>query len=366
MAEEKTVRETLEAAYDAAEARAAEPAPTPRPDVARETEPEPERQPELQPPARDLPRDQFGRFSRSSPEGKPPEAAEPAPPVFPDQPETREPEPAVATPAIRAPESWSAAAKDTFHSLPRLAQDEILRRESDMQRGLQQRAEQINALEPLARAIAPYAQKYAIRGIPLAQRAEQLFAIEDYLDRDPLGALAFVARSYGVDLRQYATAMQQQVQQNQSQDPHVNQLTQRLDAYERREQQAQQAYQQAEMGRIQSEVDAFRADTAAHPHFEAVRPTMAQLMERGICATLQDAYEQACWASPAVRQQMLDARQRTDAQSRARFEKEAADRARRAGVSVSGSPSGAGSSARNGKLSRRDAIAAAYEQVVSR
>jgi hypothetical protein len=180
------------------------------------------------------------------------------------------------------------------------------------------------------------------------------------LERDPIEGIAYVARSYGVDLRQFATAFQQA---QQPQDPQLQAVSTRIEQMEGFLRQQTQAAQQAEMSRINSEIETFRADTAAHPYFDAVRPAMAQLMANNMAMTLQDAYDHACWAIPEVRSRILDDQKRTEQTGRAKVEREAAERARRAAVSVSSAPSsGRAVRGREGK-SIRDDLEAAFERV---
>jgi hypothetical protein len=374
----ENVRADLEAAFEQAEQRPEPRERAPRvereerPRVSRETAAaEPKAAPiaaeaedadpdRLAPPEGDKPRDQFGRFLSKTPEAsaEPAKQATPAEDDIPDQPAPKGEEP--ETPAIAPPTTWSAAAKDQWTKLPPAIQQEVAKRESDVVRGFQQRAEQINALEPIAQAIAPYAQKHALRGVSTAAAVQQLLAVQDLLERDPIEGIAYVARSYGVDLRQFATAFETA---KQPQDPQLQAVSTRIEQMEGFLRHQTEAAQQAEMSRINSEIETFRADTAAHPYFDAVRPAMAQLMGNNMAMTLQDAYDHACWAIPEVRSRILDDRKRTEQVGRAKVEREAAERARRAAVSVSSAPSsGRAVRGKEGK-SIRDDLEAAFERV---
>jgi len=280
-----SVRETLEAAFSAVEKTAPPPPPRPipremssqrqNPDISRQnndipenrgesgvnrdqTEPDSapvESTPSPESPERrvDLPRDQFGRFTAASQEG-PVERQEPAPepatPVSSDQPEQQAAEPAQG-PALLPPNAWSAAAKEEWHRLPHDIQLEVDKRERDFHRNFQQRAEQVQTLEPLAQALAPYSQKFALRGIHPAQALHQLLAVQDLLERDPIEGIAYVARTYGVDLRTYATAFNQS---QQPQDPALRELQERLGRHEHAMDQWKKSAEQQELARIQTEV----------------------------------------------------------------------------------------------------------------
>lgn len=360
------VRADLEAVLAEAEKSAPVERPAPAPRAAPKAEPEPveEEAPDLVPPSGDRPRDQFGRYTKTldaTAEAPAKAADEPAESEPIDQPAIKVEEP--AQPAIAPPQSWSSSAKDEWARLPRAVQDEVHKRESDVARGFQERAQQINDLQPIAQVLQPYAQKLAMRGIHPATAVQQLLAVQDLLDRDPIEGVAHVARSYGVDLRQYAAAFQQA---QQPQDPQVQAVQQKLSQIEGYLQQSAQAQQQQEMARITQEIDAFRADTASHPYFEAVRPAMAQLMQHNMALSLQDAYDHAVWSIPEVRTRILEDQRRAEQNTRATAEKQAAERARRAAVSVSGTPtSGKGAKARESHSVRED-IERVLEQLASR
>jgi hypothetical protein len=393
--ETQTVRQDIEAAIDAAvsatDSGRTPPAPSPpsKPIVPRETRPEPppkqveseagpqadqtggdsvhesrERE-EQEREGVDRPRDQFGRFTRT-PEGRAPEQPEARPvepaPAISDQPESVAQEQG-DLPAILVPQAWSAAAKDSWHQLPRAIQEEVDRRERDVSRALQQRAEQANVLEPIVQAIQPYSQKLALRGINPASVVTQLLAVQDLLDRDPIEGIAYVARSYGVDLRNFATAF---AQSQQPQDPAMRELSDRVSRQDQMLQQWRQAAEAQEMQRIQGEVQRFAA-SRDYPYFDQVRERMAHFMERGSADDLAHAYRLAVAENDDIGRQIKQREEQQLLTARRQSEKHIADRARKAAVSVSGSPYGGGSvpNGNAGSGSVRDAIASAIEQVAS-
>lgn len=382
----ESVRDSLNAAFDASE-RAAPPEPRPlRSETRERSNNSPSREPDdtsgqdLSPESTDLspdeggeresgvdrPRDQFGRFARSTPEAPKPPPGQPQAPAedgagennLPDQPEAADgAEP--ARPAILPPQSWSAAARDNWTKLPRAIQEEVDRREREVQRAFQQRAEQANVLEPLAQAISPYSNKLALKGVNPAAAVQQLLAVQDLLDSDPIAGVAHVARVYGVDLRQFATAF---TQAQQPQDPLVRELTERVTRQEQMIRQWQQGAEAQEQSRINDEVQRFAADTSSYPYFEHVRPRMADFMATGAASSLAEAYRMACAVddrvSAAIRQNELA----SERAARSTQEREAAARARRAGVSVTGVPGGMGSEPRGKADTVRDAVRTAMEQ----
>lgn len=107
---------------------------------------------------------------------------------------------------------------------------------------------------------------------------------------------------------------------------------------ERREQETQQRFFAQQ---IDSEVASFGTAVATdgspkYPYFNDVRPVMAGLFTSGAAKTLDDAYSQAVYANPAVRQKLM-AQQQAQADAKRR---EAAVNARGASASIAGAPGG--------------------------
>ena len=375
-----SVRDTLDQAYSQLESRPEPSAPKPQREpvaVAEAREPalEPARTAETEATPEpeqadaelhgDRPRDQFGRFTKTRDAEELP-AADPAAATDSDQAQPQAPEPETerakappSSPAIAAPEAWSPADKAIFETLPLPAKEIIQRREKQVADGFRQRAEQIDAVQPLMQVLAPYQERLALRGVHPASAVQQLFALQDYMDRDPVGGLAHIARAYGVDLRQYAAAYAQAQKPESPEQQALNQRLAQIESYQQQQHAAAlQWQQQQQYAQVNSEVAAFRADATSHPHFELVRPVMAELMQTGRAQTLQDAYDLAVSRSDDVRNAQATARQR--------LERDAAERARRAAVSVSGhAPRGNGALTAGKPLSRRETIERAYDRAAS-
>lgn len=77
------------------------------------------------------------------------------------------------------------------------------------------------------------------------------------------------------------------------------------------------------------------AANPAHPYFNDVRQHMGALLKAGHARTLDEAYEQATWASPVIRPQLIAAQAEETAKTRATEVQKAQQAAR---ASVTGSP----------------------------
>ena len=263
-----------------------------------------------------------------------------------------QPSEAVADPAaklaIRAPASWSPAAKASFERLPPEVQQAVAKREQEIDHGLRRKSEEVKRYEPLEQLIAPRRALWAAQGMDEASAIKTLLAAQDLLERDPKQGLEFLARSYGVNLN---TAQPQgqpyQAQPARDSHPEIAALKQQLQVL-------QSQVQTAQTAPIVSQIDAFQNDPA-NLYFENVRDDMAVLLHNGKASDLKEAYDMACWMRPDIRPFLQTA------QAPAVTTQGKATQARRAAVSVTGSPGQTRVPKSNGSI--EDDIRAAFEEV---
>jgi hypothetical protein len=202
--------------------------------------------------------------------------------------------------------------------------------------------------------IAPRLEKLQLQGIDEFTYIKTLAAAQDYLERDPVGGLQYLARSYGVDLRQLAGQALQMTgaegQQAPTLPPELQRilqpLQQQVQTLQQELAQTRQLSEAEKFAQARSEVDTFASDPA-NMYFENVRPVVAKLIETGQAATLKDAYDMAIWASPEIRPLLLNAQaqqaQATTQEAQARktaeeTQRRKAQQAAHAGGSVTGAP----------------------------
>jgi len=261
----------------------------------------------------------------------------------PDQPSEAVADPAVKL-AIRAPASWSVAAKAGFDALPPEVQQAVAKREQEIDHGLRRKSEEVKRYEPLEQLIAPRRAVWAAQGMDEASAIKTLLAAQDLLERDPRQGLEFLARSYGVSLNTAQPQGQpQQAQPAPDSHPEIAFLKQQL-------QTLQSQVQEAQTAPFKSQIDAFQNDPA-NLYFENVRDDMAVLLHNGKAADLKEAYEMACWMRPDIRP-FLQTTQAPAVDTQGK-----AAQARRAAVSVTGSPGQAAIHRSNGTI-EGDALAA--------
>lgn len=241
----------------------------------------------------------------------------------------------------KAPQSWKPEVKAAFDALPPEVQDEILRRETDFNKGIQKYAEDAKfaqSLKPVVEQWSPYLSQLQVT-------PDQAFAHligHEYVLRTGSPAqkqqkLMELAQVYGVDLGLDPNAPKSEVDPNTQ---HALQRVQQLEKYiqnmEYTKKQEAARQQQAEQEQLNEQVQSF-ASKPDHPHFETVREDMSRLLQAGYAESLEDAYEKACWARPDIRASLLKAEEAKRIQEKA----ELANKAKAKAVSVTGSPSGA-------------------------
>lgn len=262
-----------------------------------------------------------------------------------------------AQPAPIPPASWSVEAKSMFATLPPAAQAEIAKRETDVAKGFEERASQLKRYEPLETAIAPHRDRLALAGVDEGTYVRSLIAADEMLRRPEsrMQALAQIAQSYGIDLRQFAQPGQQQQPQQAQLPPVVQQLMRQVSTLESTLAQQASASEQAQRDQNLQAVRAFGADPK-HLYFENVKGDMAALIQSGQAKDLEDAYDKAIWLRPDIRP-LIQGSAAAQAPEAARAK---ADQARRAAGSITGSPSPGSAPAGQAAPSLRAELEAAW------
>ncbi len=252
---------------------------------------------------------------------------------------------------IEAPASWSADARTIWDSLSREAQQELLRREDESSKATEQSAGKLRVLDEIHEAVSPMQQRLALSGRTVPQYLRQLTAVDDWLHREPVAALQYLAQACGVDLGQLGS---QQQPQNTTPDPHT--ATQRTLAA------LQQEIQALKQAPLLSQVEAFSQQKDKYPHFDRLRPKMAALIGAGASNTLEDAYEAAVWADPDLRKSVLAEQQKAEAAQRTAAASKRVEQAKRA-ASINVDP---GSPTAPARGSLQDTLRAVTKDVMSR
>lgn len=319
------------------------------------------------------PRDSQGRFvAKTGPATATPPVTPPvgtAPPVPQPGAVGQPPAPGLPAPqALQAPVGWTPQAREVWAQVPPAAQAEIARRETEMARGMTENAAARDIATNLRDMIAPYVGRMRMQGVTPFQALENLLITETTLGTGTMQQraeqVARLVKAYGVDIQALDSALAGVAMPQQANvDAQVQALVaQQMAPFHQFMQQAQQA-QQSAWGRAQNEVGTSLQTFAADPKnefYEDVRDIMADLVEvaqrHGQVLTLQEAYDRAVWMHPQVKG-VIEARQQAQAAAGLNG---AAQRAKRAAVSLSGAPA-LGAPDDTSDLSLRGAIAAAMD-----
>lgn len=268
-----------------------------------------------------------------------------------------------ATPAptaapLQAPKTWRPEAAAKFATLPPEVQQEVLKREEDIFKGLEGYKADAGIGKAVKSVLDPYMPILQQAGIdPMQQISGLMHAHYTLATGSPEQKLALfqkLAQDYGVNLGGEAPYVDPQVQALQKQ---LSDLQSRMSGREQQEANNARA-------KLQAEIDTFASDPA-HQYFDEVANDIAGLLRSGAAKDLQDAYDKAIWANPITRAKE-QARLTADADAKAKTE--AAERAKQArkaaGANVKSSAKVASGTAPLGSID--DTLKAALAEVKAR
>lgn len=265
-----------------------------------------------------------------------------------------------AAPTERAiPERLKGRFADKWATLPPEIKDSFHEYESNIGRLASTYGQRAKSWEESQRIFAPYAEMVQKEGGNYHSAVGNLFETARILrqgsQEQKVVLLRQTASAFGIPLE---SLMGTPAQDGQPARPEPNEaLINRLNALERevlttRGQESHNARTQ-----VDSEIETFVADSSnIYLQEPGYLDTMATLIRAGKAANLPEAYKQAAWMHERPRQLEIAKanQQRTDSS------REAANRAKRASVSVNGSAPG-NVRVDMSKLSLRDALTAAFD-----
>lgn len=168
-------------------------------------------------------------------------------------------------------------------------------RESEYKKGVSAYKAEADAAKTLREAIEPFVPELQKNGIHPAAWINNLGRAHMILTNAPMQQKVEMfnrlAQDYGIDLNLYQNSGENTTQLYN--DPQTVALQQQIQMLNSQVQQVTGWRQQEENARLQAEISRFSADVEKHPHFEAVREQMAQLLENGLAPDLETAYAKA-------------------------------------------------------------------------
>ena len=236
------------------------------------------------------------------------------------------------------PEHWPAEWRERFESLPDDARGYALdlhrqfeRAHSERSQALAEREKELDGMAAVDAALGPWRETMRAQGLTDADAVTRLMEAQAALESDPGSALAAIAEAYGLAAPAAAAAPDARPPAREGE------LLDTLERYAAEQHELRLiAAMEAELDSRARAVDA--AGAPRFPHFETVRPRLAALMRSGSADSFEDAYEQAVWADPHLRQGALEARDAEMAARRESARKAEVAKARNAGrAALSGS-----------------------------
>jgi hypothetical protein len=253
------------------------------------------------------PRDEHGKFAKSSQN-----ASDEVTEAFADN---NEQEVAVKP----RPSSWKKDYEEHWGKLDPTLQDYIQQREADYAKGVSTYKNQWDMAAPIVEAMRPFQEILQQNNVNPAQWISNLGNAHAKLvygtPEQKLNTFAQLANEYGVNLGQLTG--------QQGYDPQFSNLAQELNQIKNQWSSFQSQQEMMEQTQLQSEIASFKDDK---PYFEEVRETMAGLLQNGMANDLQSAYDKAIRLNDDVFQRVQS--QQTGKSEAAQREKVAAAKAK--------------------------------------
>lgn len=280
-----------------------------------------------------------------------------------------------AVPAARVPpRGWSPASKQAFTTLAPFIQDDIIKRESEVDqgfakyKGLDKHVIDFRAagVEP-EHAIAAYRQAEQLL---VSNFDEGVLGLCKQFEKHPLALAEYLINLYRkpgheVDLTNKGANNGNSGAQPDEKDKQISQLTARLARLEGVETNRQNQTRQQQFAEVEKDIDSV-INNADNKFVDNVVDQMVTLIKgaksEGRKMTAQQAYDAACWLNPQVRDILISDQANAKSKGAAKKANDAANQARSAASSVTGAPAGQpGSKAPKDRTLRED-LEAAFEE----
>ncbi len=262
----------------------------------------------------------------------------------------------------RAPQSWKGEAKQVWAQLPLNVRQEVLRRERETTKVLQETAEDRNRLNSIREVLAPHMERInTIYGGNPIQAINNMLNVERImLNGDPATKVQMVAnmiKHFNIDVVSLDRVLSGQggPTPEVAQQSALEQLLEQKLAPVQQFIQSQQQREAQQRAQVEQEIDhtieSMAANPEQFPYFEEVRDDMADLIDiaakKGVALSLEDAYHRAVRMNDGT-YQASSVRESSQAATQAALQAhQQAQRAKGASLSVSGAPSTPGSGVPN-------------------
>ena len=202
-------------------------------------------------------------------------------------------------PVAGPPPGWSVESKALYASLPDPIKQDILKREGEVSKGFKEYSEKTkrhDEIEQVLAPVRPFLQQIGVQND--AEAIRRLLQWENRIRSNPAQAIPELARQYGVDLSQTA--------QSNPVPPELKPVVDQFGNIANDVQYLKSELQRRDQTAAAESLAQFAKDK---PHFESVKTDMGYLMmtaaNSGRSLSLDDAYQQAIWAKPEIREQLI-------------------------------------------------------------
>jgi len=237
---------------------------------------------------------------------------------------------------IKVPDRYPNAVKAKWKELPVEVQRDLAKSAEDFHKELTRHDEERVLARQFKETVAPYIAQIRAEGSDPIKATQALYdtayRLRNGTPQQKAQLLLETARAYGADMSIFN---QQQMQPQVH--PMLQQTMQELHSLKAQMEQQEALKKQQEEAGLHQTIDAFKNDPK-NVHFETVKAHMASLLQSGLAADLQDAYDQAVYANPQTRASLLTQATQAGQEKRVAEQAAKAAAAKKAGSSIKGSP----------------------------
>lgn len=274
-----------------------------------------------------------------------------------DQEEGDEPEDPDEPDEIEPLKHWHKEDREVFKTLPKDAQEFLLRRDKEFQASATKKQMEVSDIK---RAFDPVRDELVKSGVSEADAIRRLIGAHVSLMEKPKESIMYLMQQYGINPSDILGTVEggsestDDVAMKEIQD-----LKRRLKEYEERT-------EQERISEVGSQIAEFEK---SNEFFKQVEPEMAALARSHAQAgkpmpTLEKLYEDACWMNESVRKELLDRREKEEVKSKAKRGEENISKAKRAAKArVQPSRKTSGTSTKEVKKSLHDDLSEVFDKV---
>jgi hypothetical protein len=204
----------------------------------------------------------------------------------------------------KPPSAWSPVNREKWATLDPDLKAEIIRREESSLAGVRQLQDRYSSAEQFLTTLNPIFSEASKLGANPAEYIMSTMQTEQFLRNAPMPdkfqTLLQIADNYGIPLRKIIDeSIGQKMFDTQPAQPQYAQVAPEI---QQQLEEIRSWRQQQEIAQVDQAIEAFAAQAE---FFQDVRDQMAELMDRGLTDSLEDAYERSIWANPQIRQVLL-------------------------------------------------------------